>query len=85
MPWGMGISRQIRTVQRILNGSHTIQITASDGKLTMERRFQLVRARDKATILRGHWHLVCVELSSGKPRRMPEAFCRIYLAALTAP
>ena len=29
-------------------------ITASDGKLTMERRFQLVRSRDKATILRDH-------------------------------
>lgn len=59
-------------------------ITASDGKLTMERRFQLVRARDSATILRGHWHLVCVELASGKPRRMPEAFCQIYMPALTA-
>ena len=28
-------------------------LTASDGKLTMERRFQLVRDRDQATVLRG--------------------------------
>lgn len=57
-------------------------IVASDGKLTMERRFQLIRNRDGATILRGCWHLVCIELASGKPRRMPPEFCQIYLAAM---
>jgi len=57
-------------------------IVASDGKLTMERRFQLVRNRDQATILRGRWHLVCVELASGKPRRMPPEFCAVYLQAM---
>ncbi|MCM2347990.1 hypothetical protein [Acidovorax soli] len=60
-------------------------MTASDGKLTMERRFQLIRNRDQTTILRGHWELVCIELGSGKPRRMPEEFCRIYLPALATP
>ena len=39
---------------------------------------------DQATLLRGRWDLVCIELGSGKPRRMPEEFCRIYLPALTA-
>lgn len=57
-------------------------IVSSDGKLTMERRFQLVRNRDQATILRGHWDLVCIELASGKPRRMPPEFCETYLAAM---
>jgi len=57
-------------------------IVASDGKLTMERRFQLVRNHDQATILRGHWDLVCIELGSGKPRRMPPEFCQTYLAAM---
>jgi len=60
-------------------------IVASDGKLTMERRFQLVRDRDQATILRGRWHLVCIELASGRPRRMPPEFCDIYLAAMLPP
>ena len=59
-------------------------ITASDGKLTMERRFQLLRDSDQATILRGHWELVCIEVSTGRPRRMPPAFCEIYLPVIGA-
>ena len=53
-------------------------------KLTMERRFQLVRPADGATVMRGHWTLVCIEASSGKVRRMPIEFCQIYLPATTA-
>ena len=60
-------------------------LAASDGKLTMERRFQLVRDRDQVTVLRGRWELVCIELGSGRPRRMPPEFCRVYLAAIAAP
>jgi len=57
-------------------------LTASDGKLTLERRFQLVRELDHATILRGRWELVCIELSSGSARRMPAEFRQVYLPAL---
>jgi acyl-CoA thioester hydrolase len=57
-------------------------LVASDGKLTMERRFQLVRDRDQATVLRGRWELVCIEIGSGRPRRMPPEFCQAYLAAV---
>ncbi len=57
-------------------------LTASDGKLTMERRFQLIRQNDQATVLRGRWDLVCIALSSGKPRRMPGEFADIYLNAM---
>jgi acyl-CoA thioester hydrolase len=57
-------------------------ITASDGKLTMQRRFQLVRPRDGATVLRGRWELVCVDLASGRPRRLPEDFAAIYLPVM---
>lgn len=53
-------------------------LCASDGKLTLERRFQLLRMSDRVTILRGRWDLVCIEMSSGRPRRMPEAFCQVY-------
>jgi acyl-CoA thioester hydrolase len=52
-----------------------------DGKLTMERRFQLIRDSDGATLMRGRWQLVCIELASGKPRRMPPEFCEVYLPA----
>lgn len=57
----------------------------SDGRLTMERRFQLVRHRDRATILRGRWNLVCIELSSGRARRMPPEFLQAYRAASIDP
>ena len=52
-----------------------------DGKLVMERRFQLVRQSDQAVIMRGRWDLVCIEVSSGRPRRMPPEFLEAYLAA----
>jgi acyl-CoA thioester hydrolase len=57
-------------------------LCATDGLMTMERRFQLVRARDGATVLRGRWDLVCIEISSGRPRRMPPAFTAAYLPAV---
>ena len=59
-------------------------LTSSDGKLTLERRFQLVREADRETILRGKWELVCIELTSGNPRRMPPEFRDVYLTAVLA-
>ncbi|MHA4870580.1 acyl-CoA thioesterase [Duganella sp. PWIR1] len=55
---------------------------ATDGKLNMERRFQLLRASDGATVLRGRWELVCIDISSGRARRMPPEFCAAYLPAV---
>jgi acyl-CoA thioester hydrolase len=57
-------------------------LTASDGRLTMERRFQLRRASDGVTLVRGRWSLVCIEISSGKPKRMPAAFLSAYEAVV---
>jgi acyl-CoA thioester hydrolase len=57
---------------------------ATDGKLNMERRFQLLRARDGATVLRGRWELVCIDISRGRARRMPPEFCEVYLPAVVA-
>jgi acyl-CoA thioester hydrolase len=51
-------------------------LTACDGKLQLERRFQL--KRDNLTIFRGHWITICVRLSSGKVVRMPKQFLTIY-------
>lgn len=44
----------------------------------MTRRFQLVRPSDNLTLLRAQTTFVCIELSSGKPRRMPEEFIQGY-------
>lgn len=54
-------------------------LVGGDGKLTMERRFQLIRNRDRVTVLRGHWDLVCIEMSSGGARRMPPEFVSAYV------
>lgn len=59
-------------------------LTASDGKLTMERRFQLKRASDGVTLVRGRWLLVCIEISSGKARRMPAEFLQAYESAVVS-
>jgi acyl-CoA thioester hydrolase len=59
-------------------------LVATDGKLNMERRFQLLRTSDGATVLRGRWELVCIEISSGRARRMPAEFCDVYLPAVVA-
>lgn len=53
-------------------------LTKTDDKLSMERRFQLVRKRDGATLLRGRWDLVCIQISSGRPKRMPKEFKTVY-------
>ena len=57
-------------------------LTASDGKLCMTRNFQLVNAAGGQTVMRGRWELVCIELTSGKARRMPPEFCAVYDAAV---
>lgn len=57
-------------------------LVATDGKITMERRFQLIREKDNAVVLRGHWNLVCIEISSGKVRRMPKEFSDQYVPAI---
>jgi acyl-CoA thioester hydrolase len=49
-----------------------------DKKLTMSRRFQAVRVGDGVTILRAGMRFVCIEVSSGRPRRLPEAFISGY-------
>jgi len=53
-----------------------------DRKLTMERRFQIVRPADATTLLRAMMRFACIELSSGKPRRMPREFIEGYGPAI---
>lgn len=56
-------------------------LLAGDGRLSMERHFQLIRERDRATVLRGRWQLVCIALASGRPARLPPEFSQAYLGA----
>ncbi len=53
-------------------------IVGWDGKLTMERRFQIIRESDEQTLLRARMRFACVELSTGRPRRLPQAFKEGY-------
>ncbi|WP_245643551.1 acyl-CoA thioesterase [Roseateles chitosanitabidus] len=59
-------------------------LTAGDGKLSMERRFQLRRLSDGQTLMRGKWDLVCIDISGGRPKRMPAEFIEAYQAAVVS-
>ena len=50
----------------------------SDGRLRVDRRFQLRRAGDGRTLLRALIHYVCADLDSGRPKRMPADYAARY-------
>ncbi len=60
-------------------------IIESDHKLKMTRCFQLWRPMDACTLLRAQTIFVCIELSSGRPKRMPVEFVEGYGKALLEP
>ena len=55
-----------------------------DRKLTMERRFQIRRPADDCTVLRARMKFACVDLETGRPRRLPPEFVAGYGPAVTA-
>lgn len=57
-------------------------IVESDQRLKMTRQFQLRRPADGLTLLRAQTTFVCIELSTGKPKRMPVEFVEGYGRAL---
>lgn len=57
-------------------------ITHWDNRLTMTRHFQVRRVRDGATLLRAEVRFACIEISSGKPRRLPKEFLETYGPAI---
>jgi acyl-CoA thioester hydrolase len=59
-------------------------VQENDYKLTMWRAYQVVRPADGKTVLRGRTHWVCVDLKTGKPRRMPPEFVNAYRPAASA-
>ncbi|NKF24441.1 acyl-CoA thioesterase [Solimonas marina] len=52
-------------------------IHENDFRLTMWRHYQIIRASDRKTVLRGRTQWVCVDMASGRPRRMPPEF-KVY-------
>ncbi|TNF83157.1 MAG: acyl-CoA thioesterase [Gammaproteobacteria bacterium] len=53
-------------------------VIANDGKLRATRRFQLINRTRAQVAMRGEILYVCMNLSTGRPVRMPEAFVRAY-------
>lgn len=53
-----------------------------DQRLKMTRHFQLIRPSDNTTLLRAQTTFVCIELSTGRPKRMPAEFIEGYGPAI---
>jgi acyl-CoA thioester hydrolase len=56
-------------------------IVSTDGKLRVERRFQVRRVPGGETLARARTDYVCINLDSGRAARMPESFVRRYVTA----
>jgi acyl-CoA thioester hydrolase len=54
-------------------------IVSTDGRLRVERRFQVRRIADGETLARARIDYVCINLDSGRAVRMPEIFARAYV------
>lgn len=54
-------------------------IVSTDGKLRVERRFQVRRAPEAQTLARARTDYVCINLDSGRATRMPESFSKAYV------
>jgi len=63
------------TGERIAIG---VWLVANDGRLRATRRFQIVREDDGRTLFRAEILYACVDLASGRPRRMPPEFRKAY-------
>lgn len=53
-------------------------IVGCDGRLSLERRFQLRHLETSRTLLRAHTRFVCIDMESCRPKRMPPRFVEIY-------
>lgn len=53
-------------------------ITRTDGKLRVERRFQVRRAADGVTLARARIDYVCLNLDTGRAARMPSELSQAY-------
>ncbi|MDX1693732.1 MAG: thioesterase, partial [Ketobacteraceae bacterium] len=56
-------------------------IIENDGRLGVTRAYQVVRHGDRKTVLRGRTRWVCIDIQSGRPRRMPREFIEGYVVS----
>lgn len=56
-------------------------ISANDGKLSTVRDYQIVRVGDNKTVFTGRTYFVTVDMTTGKPKRMPPEFITAYTPA----
>ncbi|CAH1042169.1 acyl-CoA thioesterase [Halomonas sp. TD01] len=59
-------------------------IVACDGRFSLTRRFQLKRVSDGKALLNARTRFACVALTSGRPKRLPVEYQRIYGDAVVA-
>lgn len=57
-------------------------ITETDGRLTSARRFQIVRKADGGLLADALCRYACIDLETGKPKRMPEIFKKAHERAI---
>jgi len=68
-------------LQASREGDHIIAgtwIVEWDRRLTMARKFQVIRLDDGVTLLRAAMRFACIAMSSGKPKRLPAEFIEGY-------
>lgn len=86
---GMAISRhEIDYLAAALLGDNLLCATwiiECDHRLKLARQFQFIRQSDGLTMLKARTEFVCISLSSGKPKRMPEIFATVYGKAQISP
>ncbi|WP_420591299.1 acyl-CoA thioesterase [Bacterioplanoides sp.] len=56
-------------------------IEENDQKLSMTRAYELKRASDGVTLIKGKTKWVCINLSTGRPARMPPEFQQAFPVA----
>jgi acyl-CoA thioester hydrolase len=85
---GMAVWRtQINYLKAALEGDE-IEIGTwpvyNDQKLRIDRRFQVRRKSDGETLLRALIHYVCIDLQTGRAKRMPPEFTKYFVADVVA-
>ena len=56
-------------------------IVDNDQRIGVTRAYQVLRHSDQKTVLRGLTRWVCIDIQSGKPKRMPNEFIEGYVVS----
>lgn len=60
-------------------------IHENTGRLDMWRRYQIIRVGDGKTVMRATSRFICVDFTSGRPKRQPPEFIAAYQPGCGAP